>query len=238
VSASAELVDRAASLVRRTRAGDQNAQATIYGIGEEARKNKNRRVVEMAAAIKRYMESHPFAEFTLGAEPAIIVDTPLSSARPTRSEGSSTALATRQSASMQRRPNPEAKKPLLPRGILDQLFDPELFALVVIRACGYRDGLAAAATVLAAGPPLTSPVIRELGYSQFGSDEASSIFFHGVKYPGKETWDEVAPHLDVPLRRCLAVGQCVGRARNLQAVRQRGSSISAYSPVAGWELGE
>jgi len=232
MSASAELVDRAASLVRRTRAGDQNAQATIYRIGEEARKGKNQRVSQMAAAIKHYMESHPATEFTLGAEPAVIVDTPQ---RPSR--GQSTALARTQSAPPAK-VNPESKKPPLPKGMLDQLFDPELFALVVVRACGYRNGLAAAAVTLAAGPPLTNPVIRELGYSQFGSDEASSIFFHGVQFPEKATWDEVAPHLDVPLRRILAVGQCVGRARKIQVVRQPRSSIGAYSPVAGWEMGE
>jgi hypothetical protein len=241
MSASAELVDRAASLVRRTRAGDQNAQATIYRIGEEARKGKNKRVAQMAAAIKHYMESHPATDFTLGAEPAVIINTPGSrngNGNGARTNGRpSTALARAPSAPVAQ-VNPESKKPPMPRGLLDQLFDPELFALVVVRACGYRNGLAAAAVTLAAGPPLTTPVVRELGYSQFGSDEASSIFFHGVQFPEKATWDEVAPHLDVPLRRILAVGQCVGRARKIQMVRQPRSSIAAYSPVAGWEMGE
>ncbi len=237
MSAAVELVDQAAGLVRRTRAGDQNAQATIYRIGEEARKGKNRRVVAMAAAIKQYMDTHPPVEFTLGAEPAIIADTP----QPTKQ--TSTALATTRRAPLVSQKDKakaalEARKPPLPRGIFDRLFDPEHFALVIVHACKYRNGLPAAAVVLASGPPLTGHAIRELGYSQFGSDEASSIFFHGVKYHGEDAWNEVAPHIDPALRRSLAVGQCVGRARRIQAVRMPKSQISAYSLGAGWELGE
>lgn len=240
MSAAAQFVDQAAGLVKRTRAGDQNAQATIYRIGEEARKGKNRRVVAMAAAIKQYMDTHPAVEFTLGAEPAIIAATPQA---PPKQKQQSTALAVSPRAALatqkdRRRAAIEARKPPLPRGIFDRLFDPEHFSLVIVRACQYRNGLPAAAVVLASGPPLTGHAIRELGYSQFGSDEASSIFFHGVKFHGEDAWNEVAPHIDPSLRRSLAVGQCVGRARRIQAVRMPKSQISAYSLVAGWELGE
>ena len=68
--------------------------------------------------------------------------------------------------------------------------------------------------------------------------KTAAVFFHGVRFPTEASWKEVAPHLDPPMRRCLAVGQCVGRARRLQAVRMPRSRISGYSEVAGWELGE
>jgi hypothetical protein len=96
----------------------------------------------------------------------------------------------------------------------------------------------AAAAVLASGPLLTNPVIQDLGTANFGSEEPAAVFFHGVRFPTEASWKEVAPHLDPPMRRCLAVGQCVGRARRLQAVRMPRSRISGYSEVAGWELGE
>ena len=230
MSASASLVDQAASLVRRTRAGDQNAQATIYRIGEESRKGHNPRAASIALAIKRYIEKNPPKDFVLGAEPALLANSP--------DGGQSTALAVRAEPAKLTAAQIEAKKPPVPRGLFDKLFDPELFALVVVRACGYRNGLPAAAVVLATGPLLTSPVVQQLGISQFGSDEASAIFFHGVKFCGDDPWAEVAPHLDPFMKRCLAVGQCVGRARKIQAVRMPKSSISSYSPVAGWECGE
>jgi hypothetical protein len=226
MSASAALVDQAASLVRRTRAGDQNAQATLYRIGEESRKGNNRRAEAMALAIKNFIDTNPPVDFTLGAEPALLADAPQTTAR-VRAER---ALPTKDEL--------EARKPPLPRGILDKLFEPDLFAIVITRACGYRYGLPAAAVVLAAGPPLTASAVHELGLSQFGSDEASKIFFHDVQFCGDDTWDEVAPHLDALMKKSLAVGPCVGRARTIQAVRQTGSSICAYSRVAGWELGE
>jgi hypothetical protein len=224
------LVDQAASLVRRTRAGDQNAQATVYRIGEESRKGGNARAAAIAAAIKQFIEKNPAKDFVLGAEPALLANTP-------SSEGS-TALATRAAPAKLTAAQIEARKPPIPRGLLDKLFDPELFALVIVRACSYRNGLPAAAVVLASGPPLTATAVQQLGISQFGSDESSAVFFHGVRFCGEDAWAEVAPHLDPFMKRCLAVGQCVGRARKIQAVRQKNSAISNYSPVAGWEMGE
>jgi hypothetical protein len=224
MAASAQLVDHAAALVRRTRAGDQNAWATIYRIGEEARKGSNRRAMAMFKAVEGYLKTNPDQPYTLGAEPPVIAETP-----------QSTAMVPAASVKLAK---PATRKPTLPRGIFDKLFDPDAFALVVVRACQYKDGMEAAAVVLASGPLLTKPVVEQLGLSQFGSDESSAIFFHGVKFSSEDAWNEVAPHLDPVLRRCLAVGQCVGRARRIQAVRMPDSPISNYSVVAGWELGE
>ena len=217
MNGSAELVQQSGALVRRARAGDQNALATILKVGEAARSG-GQRALQAFSYIKSYIDSNPAQEFVLGAEAPVVMDTP--------------------QAPLAKIPDPELRKPVLPRGIFDRLFDPDYFALCIVRACGYRHGLPAAATVLASGPPLTGQAIQQIGLSQFGSDESTAVFYHGVKFCGESAWKEVAPHLDPPLRRCLAIGQCVGRARKIQQVRQPGSRIGAYSETAGWELGE
>ena len=83
------LVDQAASLVRRTRAGDQNAQATVYRIGEESRKGGNARAAAIAAAIKQFIEKNPAKDFVLGAEPAPVSYTHLRPCRAGRAAASS-----------------------------------------------------------------------------------------------------------------------------------------------------
>lgn len=228
-----QLAVQAASYVRRARAGDENAMAMLARIGEESRKG-NKRASAAFAAMKDYIDRHPAQPFTLGAEAAVIADTPQTSSADSGSGYSQAITAPARPSSR----DLEKRKPPLPRGIFDKLFDPEDFALTVVRACGYRNGLPAASVVLASGPLLTKPVVQQLGVSNFGSEESTAVFFHGVKFSGEASWAEVAPHLDPPLRRCLAIGQCVGRARRLQAIRMPGSAISNYSEVAGWELGE
>lgn len=222
---SAVAIDQTvASLVRRSRAGDQNATAMIVRVGEEARRG-NPKANQTAAAIKQFIDHNPAQDFTLGAEPVLVMDPPAND---------STAIVPVKPS----RAEIERKKPMLPRGAFDRLFDPEQTAVVIVKACGYRNGLPAAAIALAAGPPLTNDAVMRFGVENFGSDESKNAFFYGVKFSAPEDFVEVAPYFDVPLRRCLAVGQCFGRARKLQAIRQRGSSISAYAPIAGWELGE
>jgi hypothetical protein len=222
MQASSALVSQAAVYVRRSRAGDQNATAMLRRVGAEARKG-NQRAAQSFEAMKAYIEQNPAQPFQLGAEPVVIA------------EGS---LGSKVADTPPKAVNLELRKPPLPRGIFERLFDPEFFAIVIVRACQYRNGLPAAAAVLASGPALTNNAIRQIGASNFGSEESTATFFHGVKFPDEKAWAEVAPHLDLPLRRCLAIGQCVGRARKIQAVRLPNSTITQYSDVAGWELGE
>ena len=249
---NAELSSQAAAYVRRARAGDENAMAMLARIGQEARQGQNARASAAYAAIKEYIEKNPAQNFTLGSEKALVLDPP----KPGRVEkvatsaSSSNALARRGSAEVARsraRPsqaalahrtaNAESRKPPLPRGIFDGLFDPEYLTLTIVRACAYRHGLPAAAVVLASGPLLTKAAVEAIA-GTFTSEESVGCFLHGVRFSGEEAWQEVAPYLDDPLRRCLAVGQCVGRARKIQAVRMAQTPITAYSEVAGWELGE
>lgn len=222
MNASSALVSQSAAYVRRARAGDENAMAMIRRVGEEARKG-NQRAAQSFAIIKSYIEQNPARPFQLGAEPVVIA------------EGS---LGSKVADTPVVKVNPELRKPPLPRGIFERLFDPDFFAIVIVRACQYRNGLPAAAAVLASGPALTNNAIRQIGTSNFGSEESTGVFYHGVKFPDEKAWGEIAPHLDLPLRRCLAIGQCVGRARKIQAVRLPNSTITQYSDVAGWELGE
>ncbi len=226
--AAAELVDRAGALVRRSRAGDQNATATIYEIGQAARKGNNSRASAIFQAIQNYVASNPFQPFRLGAGEVLV-------AKPSVA-GESDALALTPEKPTHR--DIEARKPPVPRGLYDKIFNPEERALAIVRAAKYRNGIAGAAAVLASGPLLTRQVVEEMGMTEFGSEESTATFFHGVKFPDEATWADVAPHLEPPLRRCFVIGQCVGRARKIQQVRQPGSQIGAFSQVAGWELGE
>ncbi len=216
---------KAVELVRRARAGDQNAMGMIKQIGGAARQKpsaaitpKDRDRIARAraafAAIRRYIETHPATAAAAGLFGA---DSRLAAA-PKR--------------------DPELAKPMLPKGIFDALFDPERFEIIVVRACKYRHGLPAAAVVLASGPPLVMETVNEIGLSTFGSDARTACFIHGVRFCGEQDWAKAAPSLDGPQRRALVVGQCVGRARRLQMLRQPNSQIGRYAPSIGWELGE
>lgn len=195
--------------------------AMIQQVGVAARKG-GARARAAYAAIKKYIETHPVktaAQSFFGADNGTAV------------------------SKLSTRPDPEMKKPVLPAGLLDGLFDPERFEVCILRACKFRHGLAAAAVVLATSDPLTIDAIKGIGESMFGGEDDESkahaaCFLHGVKFCGEKDWQELAPRLDPPLRRALVVGQCVGRARQLQMARHPNSSISRYAPVAGWELGE
>jgi hypothetical protein len=64
------------------------------------------------------------------------------------------------------------------------------------------------------------------------------LFFHGVKNCSDEELRRTGKNLDDYLRKPLIIGQCIGRAWRIQAVRRAGSRIGAYSPAVGWEMGE
>ena len=243
--ASASISDHARSLVRRTRAGDQNAWAMIYRIGEEARRGGNRRAEAMAQAIKQQLAGATDNDMEMEDGPALIMDGPRTAA-PHRKAAPASASANMgadapgrvHATARDKAAAIEAKKPPVPRGLFDGLHDPNQMAEVILNACKYRNGLQAAAVLLAAGPPLTNLRLGEICKTTFGSEESQGAFIHGVKHSDDQTWEELAPQLDLPLKRCLAIGQCLGRARRIQDLRRPKSRISDYSAVAGWELGE
>lgn len=206
--------EQAAALVRRTRAGDQNAWATIYRVGEEARKGQPtaRRAF---AAIQNFIDTTPAEEFMLGGEPPIVMDTP---------------AAQQQDA--------ERSKQSLPRGALDDIYDTDVTARVIAGAWRFKHGMNAAALVLAGGPPLNAGLIAEIAQKAFQDPQSQRLYLYGVQYSSEEEWKQIAPRLDVANRLCLMIGQCVGRARKLQMLRSPKGNVSDYSSVAGWELGE
>jgi hypothetical protein len=217
---------QAGSLVRRARAGDQNAMALLREIGLAARKGADRARVAFMAILK-YAKQNPAPEasgglFGFGGEAPAGVPVAPQALLDTRHEHKTFS---------------QASLPPVPRGALDQLFDMEAFPIVVARVCRYRNGLGAAAVVLAAGPRLTQQQVEEMAVSLFGSDDASSAFLYGVKHPSDQDRMEVAEELDANLRRPFAAGQCVGRAVRLQQIRA-GAPFSLLSPAIGWEMGE
>ncbi len=215
------LASTAASLVTRARAGDQNAAAMIRRVGEEARQGNNSKASAAYAAIERFIKKNAAREFVLGAED-----------EPEPSNDSIVAAASVVQT------DPEANKPAMPPGALDGILDPETFVTAVLGACRYRHGLNAAALVLASGPPLTKDAVEGICASNFEGDEGRQLFAHGVRFSSDLDWRRAAPSLQPHHRRCLAIGQCVGRARRIQMVRQPGSPISRAWPSIGWELGE
>jgi hypothetical protein len=213
------LVEQSAALVRRSRAGDQNAQATIYRIGQEARKGQNRRAATAFALIQKFIKEHPSENDDEGPLPK---DAPIIMATP---------------VTVEVRKDPELRKPPLPRGALNGIFSGDV-AMTILNAARYRHGLSAAAAVLASGPPLTVDAVKRLAATNFGSEMSKRAFLYGVQFCGEREFMRTAPSLEPSGRRCLAIGQCIGRARKLQMVRRRGAPISAYDRLAGWELGE
>jgi hypothetical protein len=225
MSAQAAIAQAAGSLVRRARAGDEVAAAILFKTGERARKGDPRAKAAFATA-QAYIAQHPAEKFTLVREPAIIMHT----------HGASTNEA---AAIVPVRRDPSASRPPLPPGIFGDLHDPTMATPTIVRAAEHQKGLDAAAAVLAAGPLLTGEAIAKWCKRDFGTDPSHArAFMHGVQFSGEDEWKAVAPRLALPARKCLAVGQCVGRARALQAVRLGEGRISDHRPVAGWELGE
>jgi hypothetical protein len=218
------LAQGVAEFVARSRAGDQNATATIRRVGEEARRG-NPRARTAYAAFQAYIHSHPASDFVLGTESPLVA-----------SQGGE-SVAVPVTAIVEHR-DPEMRKPVLPRGAFDQLFNPQAFVLVVLNACRFRHGLDAASVVLAAGPPIKDSTVKNIAESNFGSAESRRAFVNGVRFSDDNAWREMSVGLEPSLKRCLVIGQCVGRARRIQAVRMPRSRIGEYSEVAGWEFGE
>ena len=227
----------AAALVNRARVGDQNAMALIKKVGVRARQGDSGKAKKAFGAIQKFLAANPVissgdppnkgGQFgyggtvspTIPPAPQALMDTGAAFSGE-RSRGSS-------------RPEP----PILPKGAFDKLFDPDRFQGIVIASCKYKNGLDAAAVVLAAGPTLSKEDVSALGMSGFGSEAATQAFFMGVKYPLERDMVRMK-NLDAVLKRAFVVGQCVGRAWRIQAVRRPGSRIGLWSPGAGWELGE
>jgi hypothetical protein len=222
------LLEESASLVRRARAGDQIAMALLWKVGQRARKG-HARAQQAFAAVQQYIRENPTKPKTFAKRSSLI--TAVSGIFGDNSEVASNPIP-------EKTVNPEFDKPVIPHGALDRIFDEDLFPGVVVRACRYQFGLSAAAVVLSTGPSLSLPIIQEIGMSQFGSDDNSACFFHGVKFTTDADWLEAAPRLDYVRRGCMVVGQCVGRARALQAARCPDSMLGRLSPGVGWELGE
>ena len=230
----------AAALVNRARVGDQNAMALIKKVGKIVRgevPGNSGKAKKAFASIQKFLAANPIVgnssapnkggQFGYGG-----------TVSPTIPPAPQALMADSSFMGESNRERQQKQElPALPKGAFDKLFDPDRFQGIVIASCKYKNGLDAAAVVLAAGPTLSKEDVTALGMSGFGSEAATQAFFMGVKYPLERDLVRMKP-LDGGLKRAFVVGQCVGRAWRIQAVRRPGSRIGLWSPGAGWELGE
>lgn len=224
----AQVAQTAVSWVKRARAGDQVAMAALKKTRIEVESGKaNARTKLAYQAAAKYIKSNPTSK---------IKSTAAQLGAPV--EMSSEAILVDADAVSMLRKKGSDNRPFMPRGYLRNIDDPSKVAETVIGAQKYRDGMGACVVALAGGEPLTPESVARMGPVLFTTESQGAAFAHGAQFSGEADWNEAAPALPRDLRPCLLVGQCVGRAMRLQALRQPDSSISDYDPIIGWELGE
>lgn len=135
-------------------------------------------------------------------------------------------------------PHPEDSKPVLPSGALAGLRSPPTFVQTVMTCGKYRDGAWACAVVVASGSRLNAAKIQQMAKALKFTGTQAQCFTHAVKFPdNNDACLKLASRVG-PAERCaIAAGQCVGRARILQAARST-ARMTAVHNVIGWELGE
>lgn len=222
----AQMAAQVGPLVRRSRAGDENAMAQITLIGQRARKG-DKRAMYSAKMIEAYAKAHPPEEtniLQIGQDmpTPMVMDSPAGDSRVTVIAGESDA---------------SDAAPPLPRGALDGVCDPDHFVDRIAQAGSYKNGIDAVAVVLAAKRPLTRDMIEDIAENDLDEKEGQ-IFLFGVARCTPEDWAKTAPSLNEKGRKYLTLGQCFGRARRLQAIRHPRVRLSSLDPVVGWELGE
>lgn len=224
----AQVAAQAVSWVNRARAGDQVAMADLKKariLVESGKANRRTKIVFEAAA--KYIKSNPASGVTAAAQK---LGAP--------AEMSNEAILVDADAVSMLRKKGSDGRPFMPRGYLRNIDDPTKVADAIIGAQRYRDGMGACVVAMAGGETLTPESVAKMGPVLFALEAQGAAFVHGAQFSGEADWNETAPQLPRDLRPCLLVGQCVGRAMRLQALRQPDSSISDYDPVIGWELGE
>lgn len=223
-----QVAQTAVSWVRRARAGDQVAMAALRKTRVDVESGKatpQERIAYQAAS--KYIKANPVGKSSSEARR-------LGAPVEMSAEG---ALVDADATTMLRRRRADNRPPI-PRGLLRGLGNAETLAETVMGASQYKDGTGACVVALAAGAPLVPAAIDQISTgSKFGEPQ-SAAFAHGARFCGEADWAEAAPAMPRELRPCMLVGQCVGRAAKLQALRQPDSTISDYDPIIGWELGE
>lgn len=133
--------------------------------------------------------------------------------------------------------HPEDSKPPLPPGALDGLADVSTFAQTILKCCKYRDGSWACAILIASGPSINAAQVHKIASALRLSSTQGRCFTHAVRYPDDASCRKLAAGVGAPERCAIAVGQCVGRARMLQAARSA-SRMSGVHNVIAYEMGE
>lgn len=134
-------------------------------------------------------------------------------------------------------PHPEDSKPELPAGSLEGLKDPKTFAATVLRCCNFKDGSWACAVIVASGPNVNGAQVQRMASGMGMSPTESRCFAHAVRFPDDSACRQLAVGVGPAERRAIVVGQCVGRARVLQAARA-GARMAGVHNVIAYEMGE
>ena len=99
-----------------------------------------------------------------------------------------------------------------------------------------QKGKQARAVGMSHGKPLTRARVAAIA-GDFGAEYGNAgaqFFWRGVANPNTPIPSNASPEI----ANILSTGQCVGMARNLQAARVPGGSLSAVNAMMGWENGE
>jgi hypothetical protein len=101
---------------------------------------------------------------------------------------------------------------------------------------GGDPAILAGCIILANGPVINREKVSTVGMA-LQNPEDREVFYLGVSNCGCNH-QPVVSELTPKGRVLFFAGQCLGLAINIQRVRRPESTISTFSPMAGWELGE
>lgn len=98
------------------------------------------------------------------------------------------------------------------------------------------DAVWAGAVLLSQGPILNTPLVDEIS-AGIADEGDRQVFLYAVNNSHLNVAKE-AKTMMPETRRIFIGGLCIGVAQDIQRVRAKGSTITRFSPMAGWELGE
>lgn len=133
--------------------------------------------------------------------------------------------------------HPEDHKPELPAGALMGLHAIKTFGPTVLKCRQFRDGSWACAIVIASGTQLNAAQVNKMSAALGLSSTQARCFSHAVQYPSDEDCARLGASMGPAERNAIALGQCVGRARQLQGARSA-ARMGQVDRVIGWEMGE
>jgi hypothetical protein len=247
--------EQARELVLRSRAGDQNATAQIVEVRKYAKKGRPKAILAFNL-IKDFIKQNPAQQggktssVPFGNEADILrgdfnknVSLIIDSAR--KEEKWAVALLTK---IKEKALQGSARARLLLQAFKFYIKEHSIFGNEVpsnisidvtypescFRLVPCKSGSDCMVACFVNGPLLGKQRIKEL-CSTFSDEVDAKLFAYGVTHPNEESvlgWE-------IPNRAkaCVITGQCVGRARGIQAARRKKAPLSVFSHEVAEELG-